>query len=128
MNNKLFNQADYVAARTAARIMPATASNENVGLIMQQSQVPLLIYFLAHISEQRRRVRISSFFYYDSLRRETERRCIVFGDKKDEVVKEIMELAMAKAHALWTPSHERENYNPPLYVREALVEFLQKQS
>lgn len=124
----LFNPIDYRAAREAALMLPKDASNENVALIITQSKVPLLIYFFTHVCEQRRHIRVSSLFYLDSLRRETERRCIVFGDGKDEVVKEIMELATSRAQLLWKSSRETTNYAPSEYIKDSLIEFLQRQS
>lgn len=126
--SKIFNQADYVLARTAAAELSRSAGNEHIALIIQQSIVPLLIYFLAHISEQRRCVKVSSLFYFDSLCRETAQRCIVFGEGKDAALSEIMRLAMAKAHSLWKPSRDVDMYVPPGHITDALVAFLQEQS
>lgn len=127
-SKNIFSSTDYAIARDAARKLPQTANNSEVTLIAIQLMVPLLLYFLAHISEQRRGVKISSYFYLDSLQREAEVRCLILGDKNQEVLDEIMKLADATARKLWVPTRELSNYAPSEKIKQALVQFLQRQN
>lgn len=123
--SNLFRTTDFQAADKAAKGMPHLVADAAQSFILEMTVVPILVFFMTHIAEHRRCVKVSSEFFRLAVVREIEQRCIR-NNLDADAAKVLIDLVKEEAEKLWKSRQPALLYKTPDSVISSLTEFLKK--
>lgn len=124
--SSIFRTVDFQAADKAARELPFLVKDDPAkAFVLELMLVSCMVFFLTHISEHRRAIKVSSAFFRASVVRDLERRC-KNSNLDDQAVKELLKIIDNQAKRVWRNREEAVIYKTSDSVIEALTDFLKK--